>query len=147
MTDTGKRRHVGRTVRSWQSQARCAALVAAGSVLMAVGCSKSYAPPAPVDAQWMQLYDGSSCDSLEESYVEHETVFHEINDNLAGNAAKNVAKIMGFGVFAFADGDLSGDKRRNARDTHLEHMEYVSSAGAKNECANFPKTIPTERND
>ena len=110
---------------------------------MAVGCSKSYAPPAPVDAQWMRLYDGSSCDSLEKSYVEHEIAFHEINDNLAGNAAK----IVGFGVFAFADGDRSGDKLRNARDTHLEHMAYVSSAGARNEDADFPKTIPTDLND
>ncbi|MDE2881747.1 MAG: hypothetical protein OXP70_07840 [Acidobacteriota bacterium] len=110
-------------------------------------CSKGFTPPDPLDIRTMAIYDDASCASLDAAYGHHESSFHEINDNLAGNAAKNVAKIAGFGLLALADGDLSGDKRRAARDTHLDHMQYISTTGMGQECEGYPKGIPTDLND
>ena len=58
-----------------------------------------------------------------------------------------MAKVTAGGLSALVDGDPSGDKRRAARDTHLDHMQYISKSGMGQECEGYPKAIPTDLND
>lgn len=116
-------------------------------LITVANCSKGFTPPSPLDIRLMAIYDEASCVSLDTAWGLNESKFHEINDNLGGNAAKTAAKAVGFGLFALADGDLSGEERRAARDTYLDHMKYISTAGMSNECTGYPKEIPTDLND
>ena len=58
-----------------------------------------------------------------------------------------MAKVAAGGLVALADADLSGDKRRAARDTHMDHMQHISTSGMGQECEGYPKVIPTNLND
>jgi len=126
-----------------------ALIVAAMLAASILGCSASVKPVTQPGITETDLYMKASCATLHVEFSRHDQEARRLNDNLGNNKAKNAAKVLSFGILALADGDLSGDERRGARDAHIDHLEIINSAAESNECEGFPRDVLTheELND